>query len=123
VELVERPRSDTADAPPAKAPLAVKLLVSAGPLFEASDWIAPCTVLMPRLAISSAVSTVTGEAILSALDRNSVPVTTISLVASAASSAAGAAAAGAAAVWACAGAARPIMATPSTAEPSTVPVR
>ena len=74
-----RPRSETADAPPANAPLAVKLLVSAGPLFDASVWIAPCTVLMPRLAISSEVSTVTGEATLSALVRNSVPVTTISL--------------------------------------------
>ncbi len=76
VELVVRPRSETAEAPAANAPLAVNELVRAGPLFEARRWMPSCTVLMPRWSIVSVVTVVTGEGVSAA--RKIVPVTMIS---------------------------------------------
>src|SRR4051812_1795790 len=75
---VVRPRSETAVAPVAKLkPLQFWFIEPA--LFADKDWTASEIVLTPRLARSSELITVTGEAVAAAALRKSVPVITISL--------------------------------------------
>ncbi|CAA9533982.1 MAG: hypothetical protein AVDCRST_MAG23-1284 [uncultured Sphingosinicella sp.] len=78
VELTVRPRSDTAAEPWPKPPVNA---VGIEPLLSAEiERTASATLVMPRRASDSELSTVTGDAVSLVVRRNSEPVTTISSV-------------------------------------------